>query len=277
MGLFGDDVDYRTKETADWNGAERAEHSISGKRGFVMISDRTQIIVPREPWKQYQEEDTVSEWHMLYYCNMWGEVIGHTEYAHAIEKLEEYALDSDRDSLLIRRLEEEELYSLVEVWPKREDYFTYVEELSEDVRAEIDRTFQKGVRVFEINDPDDGAKMAEHIMNIVDNILETGAIPDAYGDIVDVAVALGVLFGQALCCGYGWKWKAFGDSREQASSGVVSPGNNFSNTPMLYLLKILTGQNINSYGENDNTVLLLYNMLKDIDKKPKQERYYPLA
>lgn len=66
MGLFGDDVDYRTKETADWNGAERAEHSISGKRGFVMISDRTQIIVPREPWKQYQEEDTVSEWHMLY-------------------------------------------------------------------------------------------------------------------------------------------------------------------------------------------------------------------
>lgn len=26
-----------------------------------------------------------------------GEVIGHTEYAHAIEKLEEYALDSDRD------------------------------------------------------------------------------------------------------------------------------------------------------------------------------------
>ena len=32
-----------------------------------------------------------------------------------------------------------------------------------------------------------------------------------------------------------------------------------------------------SYGENDNTVLLLYNMLKDIDKKPKQERYYPLA
>lgn len=140
--------------------------------------------------------------------------------------------------MLIRRLEEEELYSLVEVWPKREDYFTYVEELSEDVRAEIDRTFQKGVRVFEINDPDDGAKMAEQIMNIVDNILETGAIPDAYGDIVDVAVALGVLFGQALCCGYGWKWKAFGDSREQASSGVVSPENNFSNTPMLYLLKI---------------------------------------
>lgn len=102
-----------------------------------------------------------------------GEVIGHTEYAHAIEKLEEYALDSDLDFLLIRRLEEEELYSLVEVWPKREDYFTYVEELSEDVRAEIDRTFQKGVRVFEINDPDDGAKMAEQIMNIVDNILET--------------------------------------------------------------------------------------------------------
>jgi hypothetical protein len=119
--------------------------------------------------------------------------------------------------------------------------------------------------------------MAEQIMNIVDSILETGMIPDVYEDIADVAVALGVMFGQALCCGYGWKWKVFGSSKEQASFGVVSPEENFCNAPMPYLLKILTGQNINRYGENDNTVLLLYNMLENIDKKPKKERYYPLA
>ena len=97
------------------------------------------------------------------------------------------------------------------------------------------------------------------------------------GDIVDAAVAPGGMFGQALCCGYGWKWKVFGNSRDQISFGVVSPEENFCNAPMSYLLKILTGQNINRYGENDNTVLLLYNMLENIDKKPKKERYYPLA
>lgn len=276
-GLFGDGLRYGTKETADWNGAGRAEYSIDGKRGFVMIPDSRQIIIPKAPWKQYKEAEGVSEWYVLFYCNTWGEVIGHTEYANALKKLEKFVLDSDSDSFLLRRLDEDELYSLVEVRPEREDFFSYVGELPENIRAEIDGTFQKGVRVFGISDPGDGARMAEQIMNIVDNILETNTIPDAYGDIADVAVALGVMFGQALCCGYGWKWKVFGHSREQASFGVVSPEENFCNAPMPYLLKILTGQNINRYGENDNTVLLLYNMLENIDRKPKKERYYPLA
>ncbi len=276
-GLFGDGLHYGTKETADWNEAARADHSIDGKRGFVMIADSSQIIIPKEPWKHYKEAAEVSEWYMLFYCNTWGEVIGHTEYAHALRKLEKFVLDSDSDSFLLRRLDEEELYSLAEVRPEREDFFSYVDELPEGVRKEIDMTFQKGVRVFGISDPSDGAGMAEQIMNTVDNILKTGTIPDAYGDIADVAVALGVMFGQALCCGYGWKWKVFGNSRDQTSFGVVSPEENFCNAPMSYLLKILTGQNINRYGENDNTVLLLYNMLDNIDKKPKKERYYPLA
>ena len=34
------------------------------------------------------------------------------------------------------------------------------------------------------------------------------------GDIVDAAVAPGVMFGQALCCGYGWKSKVFGNTLE---------------------------------------------------------------
>lgn len=280
MGLFGSGHHYEKKEQADWEQAECAEHSIHGKRGFVMISDYEQTMVPKAPWIQYKDEagaEAVSEWYMLYYNNAWGEVIGHTEYAKALNELEPFVLDSNSTYLLIRKLSEDELYRLVETAPEREDYFSYVGELPEDVRAEIEMSFQKGVQVFGISAPEDGAKMAEQIMNIVDEILETGELPEAYEDITDVAVALGVMFGQALCCGHGWKWKVFGDSPEQASFGVVSPEDNFCNTPMPYLLRILTGQNINSYGENDNTVLLLYNMLENIDKRPKKERYYPLA
>lgn len=278
MGLFDGGFHFGKKEEADWNQAEQAEHNINGSRGFVMISDGRQTIIPKAPWAQYKKEaKAVSEWYMLFYNNTWGEVIGHTEYSRSLEKLEIFALDSDRNSFLIRKLSEEELYRLVETGPRREDYFPYVGELPEDVRAEIERTFQKGVEVFGISDHEDGKKMAEQIMNIVDGILETDKIPDAYGDIADVAVALGVLFGQALCCGYGWKWQVFGNSPDQASFGVVSPEGNFCNAPMSYLLRILTKQNINRFGENDNTVLLLYNMLENIDKRPKKEKYYPLA
>ncbi len=160
---------------------------------------------------------------------------------------------------------------------KRKNYFNYVGEMSDDVRAEIDRVFRMAVQIFQISDPTDGKTIAGETYRIVDDILRTGEFPSEYSDMEDVAVALGVLFGQALCCGYGWTWKVFGDHKSSAMFGVVSPEENFCNAPMPYLLRILKGQNIGMDGKNDNTVLLLYNMLEDIDRKPEQEKYFPLA
>ena len=91
------------------------------------------------------------------------------------------------------------------------------------------------------------------------------------------AVCLGVLFGHALCVGQQWKWKALGENAGNASFCVVSPGDYFSNAPMPYLLRILFGNNRNVDGTNDNTVLLLYNMLENIDRKPEKQKYFPVA
>ena len=46
---------------------------------------------------------------------------------------------------------------------------------------------------------------------------------------------------------------------------------------MPYLLRILSGNNRNVDGTNDNTVLLLYNMLENIDQKPEKQKYFPVA
>lgn len=160
---------------------------------------------------------------------------------------------------------------------KRKNYYNYVGEMPDNVRAEIDRVFRMAVQIFKISDSTDGKVIASETYHIVDDILETGKFPSEYSNIEDVAVALGVLFGQALCCGYGWTWKVFGDNEKNAMFGVVSPEENFCNTPMPYLLRILKGQNTGMNGKNDNTVLLLYNMLENIDQKPEQEKYVPLA
>ncbi len=176
-----------------------------------------------------------------------------------------------------KNMESWEEVSHTEVLPKRDSYYGYSAEMPENVRAEIDKTFEKAVRVFKIEHPEDGEAIATQLLEIVDHILETGEFPEEYEDIVDVAVALGVLFGQALCCGYGWAWKVFGDSEDDTVFGVVSPEENFCNAPMLYLNRILSGQNIGLDGKNDNTVLLLYNMLKDIDQRPQDVTYYPVA
>ena len=70
---------------------------------------------------------------------------------------------------------------------------------------------------------------------------------------------------------------AFGDSPEKVIFGVISPGKNFCNAPMPYLLRILQGKNTGLDGKNDNTVLLLYNMLETIDLQPEEKTHFPVA
>lgn len=160
---------------------------------------------------------------------------------------------------------------------KRKNYFSYVGEISKDVMEEIHSAVENTASIWKISNLSDGKEIATRLNEIVDSILDKNQIPKVYSNIEDVAVGLGVLFGHSLCIGYNWKWKALGDNSETASYFVVSPEDNFCNAPMPYLLKILTRQNLNFDGTNDNTVLLLYNMLKNIDQKPEKEKYVPLA
>lgn len=158
-----------------------------------------------------------------------------------------------------------------------ESFYKYVGEMSEEVFNEIRREAGYAVRVFNITDLDNGRSLATQIRKIVDNILETGKFPEEYESIVDVAVALGTVFGNALCVGYDWEWKELGENEEDVVHAVVSPKGYYSNAPMVYLYRILTGNNIGLDGKNDNTVLLLYNMLENIDDRPEDKMYIPMA
>lgn len=158
------------------------------------------------------------------------------------------------------------------------DYFyQFVREIDGEAFSEIKRMAGEAVQIFHIVDLEDGRAIATQIRAIVDDILETGKFPKEYEDIVDVAVGLGSVFGNALCIGYGWTWKDFGNSEEHVIHGVVSPKGFYSNAPMEYMYKILSGNNIGLDGKNDNTVLLLYNMLENIDDRPEDKMLVPLA
>ena len=158
-----------------------------------------------------------------------------------------------------------------------ESCYNYVAEMSEEVFNEIRREAGRAVRLFHFTDLDDGRALAAQIRKTVDQILETGEVPEEYDDIVDVAVGLGTVFGNALCVGYDWKWMELGESAEKVIHSVVSPKGYYSNAPMLFLYRILTGNNIGLDGKNDNTVLLLYNMLENIDDKPEDMLHIPMA
>lgn len=151
---------------------------------------------------------------------------------------------------------------------KEKNYFAYINDLNfEEIKA-IKETTQIAFKVFQISDINNGDVIAKEVYNIINNILETNIFPDEYDNLTDVCVALGTLFGQALCIGLGWNWQKVGDTEEDAMFAVVSPEKNFCKTPLNFIYQILHKKNIGLGGENDNTVLLSYNMLKEMERNP---------
>ncbi|MBQ6094383.1 MAG: hypothetical protein IJL09_03195 [Lachnospiraceae bacterium] len=143
--------------------------------------------------------------------------------------------------------------------------FTYVGDLDDEVMSEINSVISYARKVFWIPKSSNGRDLATRVRKAVDKVINTGRYPRQYEDIEDVAVALGCLFGEALVTGYGWKWKAVGKSAEDAVFSVVSPDENFVNPCMVYLQKILKG-------ENENTTLLLYNMIENTMKQKPEHK-----
>lgn len=158
---------------------------------------------------------------------------------------------------------------------EQKSFFEYVGELDAETMDEIRRSCAEAREAFEIDADASGERLAAQINDMVDVILSQGVSPDAPG-LSGASVGLGCLYGEAICKGYGWSWKRFGPDAENTYIGVVSPEQNYCVIPMPYIWKILKGENIGPGGENDNTVLLLFNMLDGIDGRPGDEKMIPL-
>ncbi|MBR6402606.1 MAG: hypothetical protein IKS48_04405 [Eubacterium sp.] len=117
----------------------------------------------------------------------------------------------------------------------------------------------------------------EQLYKIVENKKYMDLIPRYYDDINDSTASLGVLFGQLVCNSYGWKWRAVGDSEGKNYISIVSPNEYFCLFPLHYINKIVSEKNIGLDGENDNTIILLYNMLAKVEEHPRDMLLCPLG
>lgn len=156
------------------------------------------------------------------------------------------------------------------------NYYGYIGEISAKDTAALQARIARAGELFRITDLSDGKRMAEEIHAAAEEILHTGSYPSGYENLTQAVFALSLLFGQALCNGYGWRWKLLGEEGDCAF-GVVSPQGQYSHIPRLLFERILVQQNhYGADGENDNTIRLLYNMLDGIDSRPAPERYFPI-
>ena len=89
------------------------------------------------------------------------------------------------------------------------------------------------------------------------------------------AIQLGCLWAEAVIKEYGWFWKYLGD--DDMGVYIVSPSEYYSCPPLFFLTNIINGENIGFDGKNDNTILLLFNMLEDVERNIPSKKHTVLS
>lgn len=155
--------------------------------------------------------------------------------------------------------------------------FAYTAPMPYETVREIIGAAKAANEAFRFADRRDTNNVIAQIHQKVDDYLGGKPFPKAYDTVRDAAIALGSRFAYAYILERDWDWMMIGDSEETAQIAIVSPKHNYCIFPLSYMLKILEGKNIGPDGNNDNTVLLLWNMTEKIDDQPRDKKFVPLS
>ena len=137
-------------------------------------------------------------------------------------------------------------------------------ELSPTLSEVIDEAIADALELLGINGADDlpPQVMVTHISNYVDDKLGTSTLPEV--QMHENSLSLGALWGEMVVKAYGWQWQHLDFGAEGQGIYVVAPNKAYCCHPLYFLNKIMMGKNTGLDGNNDNTVVLLFNMLKDV-------------
>lgn len=170
-------------------------------------------------------------------------------------------LDKDVKILYRKKVEKEDPSTLC---------FSYVSEMPREIISEIIGEAKAANDNFRFVNRRDTQSVIEQICQKTEDYSNGKKLPKAYADIEDVAVALGSRFAYAYIWERNWDWAMIGDKKDTAQVAIVSPERNYCIFPLTLLLGVLKD-------ENENNLLLLWNMTKDADSKPANKKYTPLS
>lgn len=115
MGIFDK---LKGKKTVDWSNAYIATPKFYGKPdgtpfGTIVLTEGTETILPKTPQNEYRVDGKiVSEWKLVLVSTTKDTIVGDAYYFTALQNVEKYALDSKKDSVLVKGLSLSELESL---------------------------------------------------------------------------------------------------------------------------------------------------------------------
>lgn len=141
--------------------------------------------------------------------------------------------------------------------------FPFINPISTNVMEAINEETAKANQMLGITDTESPKIIVQKMYDYVDKFLK---VQHPAKEKNETAITLGAAWGSAIVREYGWKWMELGENDEECSYYVVSPKDYYCCPPIYFLNKIIQEKNKGVDGNNDNTVMLLFNMLSGMDK-----------
>ncbi|WP_036154010.1 hypothetical protein [Maribacter forsetii] len=149
-----------------------------------------------------------------------------------------------------------------------------VTELEKDLVDAINEKEQECNELFVTTKPETPKEKVQWIREYVDKLLLKEHSEE---DLREYALKLGALWGKMVVEEYNWKWKYIDFGNDVEGIYIVSPKNYYCCPPLFFLTKILLNENEGFDGSNDNTVMLLFNMMNGIENKKPKKNYQILT
>ncbi len=116
MGLF--DKLKGKKDVVGWGDAYNAAPKFYGKPdgspfGAIALTEGTKTALPKNPQLEYKVDGKpVAEWRLVLVSTSKDTIIGNVDYFDALNKIEQYSLDANKNAILVKELSLTELESL---------------------------------------------------------------------------------------------------------------------------------------------------------------------
>lgn len=116
MGLL--DKLKKKKENIDWNDAYHATPKFYTKPdghlfGAIALTEDTKTILPKNPQVEYRVNGkSVADWKLVLVSTSKDTIIGDNDYFTALKKIEQYIVDENKNTVLVKGLALTELESL---------------------------------------------------------------------------------------------------------------------------------------------------------------------
>ena len=149
-----------------------------------------------------------------------------------------------------------------------------VTELENELVEALKEKETEAYALLNVSAKDNPEDIVKTIRKYVDKVLSENHSEE---DLREYALRLGSLWGEMVVRHYKWAWKYLDFGEDGGGIYIVSPNAYYCCPPLYFLTKILLGNNSGLDGRNDNTVMLLFNMIEGIENNKPNTNYQVIS